>query len=279
LEFLIEAQKVKLVPILSENQEHLFSDNIEQFISVFKESTMIIYDALLTDKKIMFIGDASTSCEILCKYVFTCASLLPVFGITKRLNPYKNLYDLDFLNSCNCVYAVTNPIFKMKNSYWDIMCEIDTGKITFNDNYKKTFNSQNRDSDTYFINELMHKIKHEFISEYEIKLFFKMYTSHLLKLTNEQYFIDDEDLNNEINKQYKRKISLINSYFLRFENELEKFQEFVCSKGVSLKIIYKYIDSLYYRKNISKEELFLIYSDIDKFLDNEYNSNYVRRLF
>lgn len=275
LDLLIETKKIKLIPIVSENQEQLYSDNIEQFISIFKESTMIIYEALLTDKKIMFIGDSSTPCEILSKFVFTCASLLPVFGISKRLNPYKNLYDLDFLNSSNCVYAVTNPIFKMKNTYWDIMCEIDTGKITFNDNFKKLFNSQNRDSDNYFIKEVMHKIKHDFINEYEIKRYFKMYTSHLLKLANEQYFIDDEDLNNEINKQYKRKISLINSYFVRFENEFDKLREFIGYKGLSLKIIHRYLDSLYYRKNISKEELFLIYSDIDKFLDNEYNINCV----
>jgi len=275
LEINIGSQRAKLNPIISENQEHLFSDNIEQLISVFKESTMIIYDALLTDKKIMFIGDSSTPCEVLSKFVFTCACLLPVFGISKRLNPYKNLYDLDFLNSTNCVYAVTNPIFKMKNTYWDIMCEVDTGKITFNDNYKKIYNSQNRDSDNFFIKEVIYKIKNEFISEYEIKRYFKMYTFHLLKLANEQYFIDDEDLNNEINKQYKRKIYLINSFFVRFENELDKLRELVFEKGVSLRIVLKYIDSLYYRKNISKEELMLIYSDIDKFLDNEYNVNYV----
>jgi len=266
---------VKIIPIISENQEHLFSDYIEQFVSVFKESTMIIYDALLTDKKIMFIGDASTPCEILSKFVFTCACLLPVFGISKRLNPYKNLYDLEFLNTCNSVYAVTNPIFKMKNTYWDIMCEIDTGKITFNDNYKKIYNAQNRESDIYFIKEVIHKIKHDFISEYEIKRYFQMYTSHLLKLTNEQYFIDDEELNNEINKQYKRKTLLINSYFVKFENELDKLRESLCKNGISLKIVLKYLDNLYYRKNISKEELYLIYADIDKFMENENNIYYV----
>lgn len=268
-------EKIRFYPILSENQEYLFADCIEQFISTFKESTMIVYDALITDKKIMFIGDSSTPCEILTKFVFTCACLLPVLGISKRLNPYKNLYDLDFLNSNNCVYAVTNPIFKMKNSYWDIMCEIDTGKITFNENYKKIYNSQNHESDHFFIKELIYKIKHEFISEFEIKRYFKMYTSHILKLANEQYFIDDEDLNNEINKQYKRKISLINSYFLKLENELDKLREFISAKGVSLKIVFKYLDSLFYRKNISKEELYLIYSDIDKFMDCESNIYYV----
>jgi len=275
LEIIIGNQKAIVNPILSENQEQLFSDNIEQLISVFKESTMIIYDALLNDKKIMFIGETSTPCEVLSKYVFTCASLLPVFGISKRLNPYKNLYDLDFLNSVNCVYGVTNPIFKMKNTYWDIMCEIDTGKITLNDGYKKIYNSQNRDSDNYFIKEIMFKMKNDFISEYEIKRYFKIYSFHLLKLANEQYFIDDDNLNNEINKQYKRKINLINSSFVRFENEHDKLRELVSAKGVSLKIVIKYIDSLYYRKNISKEELMLIYEEIDKFLDHEYNINCV----
>lgn len=237
---------------------------------------MIIYDALLTDKKIMFVGDSSTSCETLSKFVFTCVALLPIFGISKRLNPYKNLYDLDFLNSNNCVYAVTNPIFKMKSSYWDIMCEIDTGKVIFADAYKKIYNSQNRESDHFFIKELIYKIKNESISEYEIKKYFKIYTFHLLKLGGEKYFIDDADLNHELNKQNKRKILLNNSNFLKLENELDKMRDFIMGKGVSLKKVIKNLENLYYRKNLNKEELFIIYTDVDKFMDCEYNINYVK---
>jgi hypothetical protein len=236
---------------------------------------MIIFDALLSDRKIMFIGESTTSCETLSKFVFSCSSILPIFGISKRLHPYKNLYDLEFLNINNVVYAVTNPIFKMKSTYWDIMCNVENGQISFNENYKKIYNTQNKESDNFFIKEIIYKIKTEFLSEYEIKRYFKMYTSHIFKLGDEGYFIDDEEINNELNKQYKRKVSLINSFFMKFENEIDQQREKIIFKGVNLKMVYKHLDSLIYRKNINKEELFIIYNDINKFLENDYNINWV----
>jgi hypothetical protein len=269
---------IRICPIISGNQEQIFSDNILNFIQTFKENTMIIFDALLSDRKIMFIGESTTSCETLSKFVFSCSAILPIFGISKRLHPYKNLYDLEFLNINNVVYAVTNPIFKMKSTYWDIMCNVENGQISFNENYKKIYNSQNRESDNFFIKEIIFKIKTEFLCEYEIKRYFKMYTSHIFKLGDEGYFIDDEEINNELNKQYKRKVSLINSFFMKFENEIDQQREKIVFKGVNLKMVYKHLDSLIYRKNINKEELFIIYNDINKFLENDYNINWVIKI-
>ena len=45
--------------------------------------------------------------------------------------------------------------------------------------------------------------------------------------------------------------------------------------GKSLKLINHHINSLYYRKNIDKEELILIYRDILRFLGNETCVNIV----
>ena len=51
--------------------------------------------------------------------------------------------------------------------------------------------------------------------------------------------------------------------------ELVKIKENISINGRSLKLIYNHINNIYKRKFIEKEELVLIYSDIDKFLGNE----------
>lgn len=261
-------QKLKLDISLPNYEEKIFPGNLTELIRTFKENTMIIYDAILSDKKILFIGDANTSCEKLNNYVFSCVSMVSpaCLGILKRIHPYKNLYDLDFLKSSNCIYAVTNPIFKNKTDSWDVMCEIDSGKISLSENYKKYLNSINRESDNFFIRELLFKINVEYINEYEVEKYFKIYTSHLVKITGEQYFSDDEDLTNEINKQYKRKLKLQMSNFWKFECELDKIRQFINFSGRSLQLISRHVNNLYNRKFIEKEECLLIYRDIDKFL-------------
>ena len=75
------------------------------------------------------------------------------FGFIKRLHPYKNLYDLEFLKSKNCIYAVTNPIFKSKKNDWDILCEVETGKVAISAEYERKSNQINKESDKMFKQE------------------------------------------------------------------------------------------------------------------------------
>jgi hypothetical protein len=275
-ETVINKTNIKINPIVSSNQEKVFPSKIADLIKTFKESTMTIYDALISDKKILFIGDANTSCEKLCNFLFSCIDMIGNPSILKRLHPYKNLYDLDFLKSANSVYAVTNPIFKNKTDCWDIMCEIDTGKILMSEKYKTQFLAINRESDQFFIKELLYKIKNDNISEYEIERYFRTYTNHLFRITGEHYFIDDNSLTNEVNKQYKRKVILQTSQLWRVETEMDKLRTAINCNGRNVKMITLHLNSLWYRKNIDREELLLIYRDINRFLDNEQFVNIVR---
>jgi hypothetical protein len=134
----VNKTKIRVENILTQNEEKIFPSKLNDLILTFKDGVMTIYDALLSDKKILFVGDSNTSCEKLCNYVFSCLDLVPdCLGILKRIHPYKNLYDMDFLKSNNSIYAVTNPIFKNKTDSWDIMCEVDTGKIILNEKYRQ----------------------------------------------------------------------------------------------------------------------------------------------
>lgn len=262
---------------IAENEEKIFSGSLIDLIMTFKESTMLIYEAILTDKKIMFIGESTTSCEKLTSTLMSLINLLqPLQGLIKRIHPYKNLYDLDFLKQANCIFGVTNPIFKMKQDYFDIMCEVETGQITASENFKKYLATINRETDLSFINVIIQKIKYEFLTEYEVERYFRLYTLNLLKILNsEEVYNDDETLINEVNKFYKRKTKIQSSFFFKVNYAVDKMFENLVNNGRSFKLIYSHLNSLNFRKNIEKEELFLIYNDIFKFLADERFIDYV----
>ena len=253
---------------LSANEENIFNGSVIELISIFKEYTMTIYDAILNDMKILFIGESQTSCNKLSKCVFATLSLIGpfAFGFIKRLHPYRNLYDLSFLDLHNCIYAVTNPIFKSKTDSWDVLCEVETGKIAISERYSAISQNINRDSDKVFIKEVINKIQYQFINEYEVQRMFAQYTYHLLKISGDKYFSDDEDLKKEIDSQSKRKIKMNMAQICKIENEYEKFRMIISCNGTSFSVIERHVNNLYYRKMIEKEELGVIYKDIENFV-------------
>jgi hypothetical protein len=188
------------------------------------------------------------------------------FGFIKRLHPSRNLYDLDFLKNKNCIYAVTNPIFKTKTKDWDILCEVETGKIAISNEYEKKSAQINKESDKMFIHEIIYKIEHDHISEFEVEQYFNLYTAHLIKIVNNEYFNEDEFLNNEINKQSKRKINMNKSNICIIEYEYEKFRSLISFNNTTFNILEKDINNLISKKNIGKDELNVIYSDIENFI-------------
>ena len=50
-------------------EEKMFPGTLIELIQTFKENSMIIYDAILSDKRIMFIGDQHTSCHKLSNFI------------------------------------------------------------------------------------------------------------------------------------------------------------------------------------------------------------------
>ena len=244
-------EKIDIDLSLTNNEEKIFQGNLIELIMIFREFTMIIYDGILNDQKIIFVGGPNTSCSKLSRLVFSTLGMVGplAFGFIKRLHPYRNLYDLDFLKIKNCIYAVTNPIFKTKTKDWDILCEVETGKIAISQEYEKKSAQINKESDKMFINGIIYKIEHDHISEYEV-----------------EYFNEDEFLNNEINKQSKRKVNLNESEICKVENEYQNLRNIISFNGTNFTSIKAHINNLTTRQNIEKEELTIIYNDIENFI-------------
>ena len=53
----------------------------------------------------------------------------PLSNVLPRCFPYTTLNNLDFLNVKGYVAGSTNPIFESHPEWWDVLMDIDTGKV------------------------------------------------------------------------------------------------------------------------------------------------------
>ncbi|KAI8583546.1 hypothetical protein K450DRAFT_182945 [Umbelopsis ramanniana AG] len=96
---------------------------------------IILLNALITQKRIIFLGHGHPSGEV-ANYVLAACAMgsgcgTTLRGFTERAFPYANLTSVDDLSKCpGFIAGVTNPTFEDHPSWWDVMCNISTGKIT-----------------------------------------------------------------------------------------------------------------------------------------------------
>ena len=77
---------------------------------------MQIYDALLSEKRILVVGHSNVTagevCEVTCAIVLMLGNVIPAAHL---LYPHCHLSNLDFLNTPGFIAGVTNPMFKHRN--------------------------------------------------------------------------------------------------------------------------------------------------------------------
>lgn len=152
----------------------------------FGEKTMLIYDALLSEKQILFSGSLEHSASEIADYVLACTHLVapPLMGISNRLYPYAALDNLGFKDEPGFVAGVTNPMFKQKQGWHDVCCEVDLGKIKVSKN-KDFYNYEQEPCfalDMEFIRALITRVKHNDCSDEDIRKAFESYTLMTLDL-------------------------------------------------------------------------------------------------
>ena len=58
-------------------------------------------------------------------------------GVLRRCYPYANLTDLSFLeNKEGYIAGVTNPMFSSKDVWWDLLCDMESGRCTHSSHSK-----------------------------------------------------------------------------------------------------------------------------------------------
>ncbi|EMR08480.1 hypothetical protein PNEG_03307 [Pneumocystis murina B123] len=147
---------------------------------------IVLMNALLTQKRIVFLGHGQSAGDV-AKYVLASSAMASGLGVLRgfleRTFPYTDLSKIDYLLTISGYIAgVTNPTFERHPEWWDILCDIDTGKIKISScispanipSYLGDFfcdyanEYQRNDMDTIFIDEMKNIISCKY-GEYSVR--------------------------------------------------------------------------------------------------------------
>ncbi|TKA66071.1 hypothetical protein B0A55_11172 [Friedmanniomyces simplex] len=93
---------------------------------------IVLLNALLTQKRIIFLGHNLPSSDVAEAVLGACAlasgGLLR--GFTRHAFPYTDLTKIDdLLKVPGFIAGVTNPAFAHKTEWWDVLCDLGTGRM------------------------------------------------------------------------------------------------------------------------------------------------------
>ncbi|KAI1347657.1 docking domain of Afi1 for Arf3 in vesicle trafficking-domain-containing protein [Xylaria sp. FL0043] len=93
---------------------------------------MVLANALLTQKRIIFLGHNMPSGEVAEAVLAACAlaSGGVLRGFTRFAFPYTDLTKIDdLLKVPGFIAGVTNPTFEMHPEWWDLLCDLPSGRM------------------------------------------------------------------------------------------------------------------------------------------------------
>eukprot|EP01083_Nonionella_stella_P141388 435524_1 len=107
-------------------------------VQTYGEALMIVYNAILTEKRILFLAHNQPT-EQLCRSVFSCCSLVcpPFPNLMDRIYPYCSLTALEFLEKPGFIAGVSNPIFEGREEWWDVLVNVATGEVRLSSSYER----------------------------------------------------------------------------------------------------------------------------------------------
>ena len=93
---------------------------------------IVLVNALLTQKRVIFLGHNMPSGEVAEAVLAACAlasgGLLR--GFTRHAFPYTDLTKVDdLLNVPGFIAGVTNPTFEFHPEWWDVLCDLPSGRV------------------------------------------------------------------------------------------------------------------------------------------------------
>ena len=93
---------------------------------------IVLLNAILTQKRIIFLGHNRPSGEVAEAVLAACALVSGTIlrGFTRHAFPYTDLTKIDdLLNVPGFIAGVTNPAFANHPEWWDLLCDIPTGRM------------------------------------------------------------------------------------------------------------------------------------------------------
>nr|RBQ89637.1 hypothetical protein FVER53263_05435 [Fusarium verticillioides] len=93
---------------------------------------IVLANALLTQKRIIFLGYNMPSGEVAEAVLAACALASGgiLRGFTRHAFPYTDLTKIDdLLNVPGFIAGVTNPTFELHPEWWDVLCDLPSGRV------------------------------------------------------------------------------------------------------------------------------------------------------
>lgn len=93
---------------------------------------IVLVNALLTQKRIIFLGNNRPSSEVAEAVLAACALASGgiLRGFTRHAFPYTDLTKIDdLLKVPGFIAGVTNPVFGQRAEWWDLLCDLNTGRM------------------------------------------------------------------------------------------------------------------------------------------------------
>ncbi|KNC53781.1 uncharacterized protein AMSG_09499 [Thecamonas trahens ATCC 50062] len=154
--------KVPLIMLPDEVSEQ----SIVPLIHKFGEEIMTIYNALLLERRVIFLGYGHPAGEV-CDAVLGAMSMVspPLPAVIKRTFPYTNLVNLDFLQLSSFCAGTTNLIFQQREDWWDVLCDLETGKVVLSQRMqleRKENPSNHASQDTELFAEVMFAVENHY---------------------------------------------------------------------------------------------------------------------
>lgn len=98
----------------------------------FTHPIIVLINAMLTQKRVVFLGHNRPSGEVAETVLAACALASGgiLRGFTRHAFPYTDLTKIDdLLNVPGFVAGVTNPAFANHPEWWDLLCDVSTGRM------------------------------------------------------------------------------------------------------------------------------------------------------
>ncbi|CAL5872875.1 uncharacterized protein PFLUO_LOCUS7144 [Penicillium psychrofluorescens] len=98
----------------------------------FTHPIIVLVNAILTQKRVIFLGHNRPSGEVAEAVLAACALASGgiLRGFTRHAFPYTDLSKIDdLLNVPGFIAGVTNPTFANHPEWWDVLCDLPTGRM------------------------------------------------------------------------------------------------------------------------------------------------------
>ena len=122
----------KVVVPIAAPMDQIATTSLFKFLHRFQTKTMVIYDALLQERRILFAGALDFPINQIQDYVFAAASLIspPLIGVQSKIYPYAPLQMISTLEQeQGYIAGVTNHVYLMNKKCWDVSCKVDEGQL------------------------------------------------------------------------------------------------------------------------------------------------------